>query len=55
MEIKDTLLFDTLNLVNFDSVDRRKFVEEERRRAKERLFQKQSKKESKYVNHTILS
>ena len=41
------LLYDTLNLVNFGAVDKRKCIEEERRKIKERLFQRQNKKESK--------
>ena len=48
-EIKDVLLFDTLNLINFGAVDRRRCIEEDRRRVKERLFAKQQdKKELKY-------
>lgn len=48
-EIKEALLHDTLNLVNFGAVDRRKCIEEERRKIKERLFQRQNKRESKSV------
>jgi len=49
-EIKDVLLFDTLSLINFGAVDRRRCIEEDRRRVKERLFAKQQdKKEMKYV------
>ena len=40
-EIKDTLLFDTLNLINFGVVDRKRCIEEDRRRVKERQFAKQ--------------
>ena len=48
-EIKDVLLFDTLNLINFGAVDRKRCIEEERRRVKERLFAKQQdKKELKW-------
>jgi len=43
-EIKDVLLFDTLNLINFGAVDRKRCIEEERRRVKERLFAKQQDK-----------
>ena len=46
-ELKEALLYDTLNLVNFGAVDKRKCIEEERRKIKERLFQRQNKKESK--------
>ena len=46
-EIKEALLMDTLNLVNFGAVDKRKCLEEEKRRIKERLFQRQNKRESK--------
>ncbi|XP_064608776.1 tubulin polyglutamylase ttll6-like isoform X2 [Liolophura sinensis] len=46
-EIKGTLIFDTLNLVNFGACERRKCIEEDKRRIKERLFQRQNKKESK--------
>ncbi len=48
-EIKEALLFDTMNLVNFGAVDKRKIIEEEKKKIKERLFQRQSKKETKYV------
>jgi len=43
-EIKDVLLFDTLNLINFGAVDRKRCIEEDRRRVKERLFAKQQDK-----------
>ena len=46
-EIKEALLHDTMNVVNFGAVDRRKVLEEEKRKIKERLFQRQPKKESK--------
>ena len=46
-EIKEALLMDTLNLVNFGAVDKRKCMEEEKRRIKERLFQRQNKRETK--------
>ena len=54
IEIKDTLLFDTLNLVmlvNFGSVDKWKIIEEEERRiVKKQMFQRQVKsKKSVYV------
>lgn len=46
-EIKDVLLYDTLNLINFGATDRRRCLEEDRRKVKERLFAKQDKKELK--------
>ena len=46
-EIKDVLLYDTLNLVNFGAVDRKKCIEEDRRKIKERLLNRQDKKEVK--------
>jgi len=39
-EIKDSLVRDTLVLVNFSLCDKRKYVEEERRKVRERLLQK---------------
>ncbi|XP_058476834.1 tubulin polyglutamylase ttll6 isoform X1 [Solea solea] len=36
-EVKDALLYDTLNLINLGACDRRKINKEERRRVKERL------------------
>jgi tubulin polyglutamylase TTLL6/13 len=38
---------DTLNLVNFGACDRRKCIEEEKRRIKDRLMGRGTKKESK--------
>ena len=35
-------------LLNLPAADKRRFVEEEKKRAKERLFQKINKKDSKY-------
>ena len=46
-EIKDTLVSDTLTLVNFSLCDRRKFLEEERKRVQERLMLKPTKNASK--------
>lgn len=48
-EIKGTLIWDTLGLINFSATDRRKCLEEERRRIKDRLLGKYSKKETKSV------
>ncbi|XP_033750296.1 tubulin polyglutamylase ttll6-like isoform X2 [Pecten maximus] len=46
-EIKGALVWDTLNLVNFGACDRRKCIEEEKRRIKERLLGRGTKKETK--------
>ncbi|XP_070207136.1 tubulin polyglutamylase ttll6-like isoform X7 [Littorina saxatilis] len=46
-EIKGTLIWDTLGLINFGAVDRRRCLEEERRRIKDRLLGKNTKKETK--------
>ena len=42
------MIYDTLLLLNLPAADKRRFVEEEKKRAKERLFQKINKKDSKY-------
>ncbi|CAF0755345.1 unnamed protein product [Didymodactylos carnosus] len=48
-EIKDALIFDTLLLLNMPAADKRKFLEEEKRKAKDRLFHKAAgKKDSKF-------
>ncbi|CAF4317967.1 unnamed protein product, partial [Didymodactylos carnosus] len=48
-EIKDALIFDTLLLLNMPAADKRKFLEEEKRKAKERLFHKTAgKKDNKF-------
>lgn len=46
-EIKSALIYDTLNLVNFGACDRRKCIEEERRRIKDRLLGKSNRRESR--------
>ena len=46
-EIKGTLIWDTLGLINFGAVDRRRCLEEERKRIKDRLLGKSTKKETK--------
>lgn len=47
-EIKEALIYDTMNLINCGAVDKRKVIEEERRRIKERLFNRgPGKKETK--------
>ncbi len=47
-EIKDALIYDTLLLLNMPAADKRRFLEEEKKRVKERLFQRPSKKDSKF-------
>ena len=47
-EIKDALIYDTILLLNMPAADKRRFVEEEKRRVRERLFQKSNKKDSKF-------
>ncbi|XP_018426949.1 PREDICTED: tubulin polyglutamylase TTLL6 [Nanorana parkeri] len=46
-EVKDALLFDTLNLINLRACDKRKVIEEDKRRVKERLLQRNLPKETK--------
>jgi len=46
-EIKDALIFETLTLVNFSHCDKKKCIEEERRKVKERLMQKPKAKDVK--------
>uniref|UniRef100_A0A1I8FU28 Tubulin--tyrosine ligase-like protein 9 n=1 Tax=Macrostomum lignano TaxID=282301 RepID=A0A1I8FU28_9PLAT len=46
-EIKEALITDTLNLINVGAVDRKKVIEEERRKIQDRLFQRNSRKETK--------
>lgn len=48
-EIKDALIYDTIMLMNIGSSDKKRCVEEERKRVRERLFLKQGKKETKSV------
>ena len=52
-EIKGALIYDTLQLVNFGACDRRRCIEEERRRIKDRLLGKSNRKESRYSRFTI--
>ena len=47
-DIKDALIYDTLLLLNLPSADKRRFIEEERKRVKDRLLNKVNKKDSKY-------
>uniref|UniRef100_A0A1I8J724 Tubulin polyglutamylase ttll6 n=2 Tax=Macrostomum lignano TaxID=282301 RepID=A0A1I8J724_9PLAT len=46
-EIKEALITDTFGLINLGAVDRRKILEEERRRVRDRLTQRNNKKESR--------
>lgn len=48
-EVKDALLCDTFNLINVHACDRKKVLEEDKRRVKERLLQaSQTPWESRY-------
>lgn len=40
-EVKEGLIYDTLNLVNFNSCDKKKCLEEDRKKVQERLLHKQ--------------
>ena len=53
-EIKGTLIWDTLGLINFGAVDRRRCLEEERKRIKDRLLGKCTKKETKWVSWLLM-
>ncbi|KAL4227526.1 Tubulin polyglutamylase ttll6 [Mactra antiquata] len=46
-EIKGALIYDTLQLVNFGACDRRKCIEEERKRIKDRLLGKSNRKDTR--------
>lgn len=46
-EIKDALIYDTIMLLNIGASDKKKCVEEERKRVRERLFLRQGRKETK--------
>ncbi|XP_055956580.1 tubulin polyglutamylase ttll6 isoform X1 [Patella vulgata] len=46
-DIKGTLVWDTLNIVNFGACDKRRCIEEEKKRIKDRLMGKYTKKETK--------
>lgn len=48
-EIKGALVWDSLNLVNFGACDRRRCIEEEKRRIKDRLLGRGVKKETRWV------
>ena len=40
-EVKEGLIYDTLNLVNFNACDKKKCLEEDRKKVQERLLHKQ--------------
>ncbi|XP_069078760.1 tubulin polyglutamylase TTLL13 isoform X1 [Pleurodeles waltl] len=46
-EVKDSLLYDTLNLINLRACDKKKVLEEDKRRVKERLFQRNPPREAR--------
>ncbi|KAM4749022.1 tubulin polyglutamylase TTLL13 [Rhinophrynus dorsalis] len=46
-EVKDALLQDTLNLINLRACDKRKVLEEDKRRVKERLLQRNQPREAR--------
>ena len=48
-------MHDALNLLNFGACDRRKILEEDKRRVRDRLLQKQRPRENKYVKCQISS
>ena len=47
-EVKEGLLWDTLDLLDLFANDKRKCMDEERRRVKDRLLNKQRSKDSRY-------
>jgi tubulin polyglutamylase TTLL6/13 len=48
-EIKDALIYDTIMLLNIGVSDKRRCIEEERKRVRERLFLRQGRRETKFV------
>lgn len=53
-EVKDALLCDAMTLVNLRACDKRKMMEEDKRRVKERLFQcHQQLREARYSRHPM--
>lgn len=46
-EVKDALLFDTLTLINLRACDKKKVIEEDKRKVKERLLQRNLPKEAR--------
>ena len=49
-EIKDALIYDTIMLLNIGVSDKRRCIDEERKRVRERLFLRQGRRETKFVN-----
>ena len=47
-EVKEGLLWDTLNLLDLFANDKRKCMDEEKRRVRDRLLNKQRSKDSRY-------
>lgn len=47
-EVKEGLLYDTFNLIDLYANDKRKCIEEDKRKVKERLLLKQRPKEERY-------
>ena len=45
-EVKEGLLHDAFDLIDLYAIDKRKCIEEDKRRVKERLLQKRSSKET---------
>ncbi|XP_066485363.1 tubulin polyglutamylase TTLL6 [Tiliqua scincoides] len=52
-EVKDQLLYDTLILVNLGACDKRKILEEEKRRGKERLFKQCRNREARECRRAL--
>ncbi|KAM9311906.1 tubulin polyglutamylase TTLL13 [Gastrophryne carolinensis] len=46
-EVKDAMLYDSLNLINLRACDKKKVIEEDKRRVKERLLQRNLPKETR--------
>ena len=46
-------MYDALNLLNFGACDRRKILEEDKKRVRDRLLQKQRPRENKYVKYQL--
>lgn len=46
-EIKDALIYDTIMLLNMGVSDKKRCIEEERKRVRDRLFLRQGKRETK--------
>ena len=54
-EIKEALIYDTFNLIDLFANDKRRCIEEERQRARDRLLYRQRSKESRYTYNTVYS